>query len=67
MKIFSQTTNTNKLSLCIVLNQKFKVSNISSIELSPKLSLCFNLEEVRDIIVQCKLDQEPEISMEKHF
>ena len=53
----SQTTNTNELSLHTVLNKKFKVSKISSVELSPKLSLWFNLEEMRDIIAYHKLDQ----------
>ena len=42
MWLSSQTTNTKKLSL-----QKFKVSKISSVELSLKLSLWFNLEEMR--------------------
>ena len=57
MWLSSQTTNPNNLSLHIVLNQKFKVSKISSVELSPKLSLWFNLEEMRDIIAYHKLDQ----------
>ena len=57
MWLSSQTTNKNKLSIHIVLNQKFKVSKISSVELSPKLSLWFNLEEMRDIIAYHILDQ----------
>ena len=62
-----QTTNTNKLSLHIVLNKKFKLSKINSVELSPKLSLWFNLEEMREMIVHRKFDQQLEIWRENHF
>ena len=64
MWLSSQTTNTNNSSLHIVLNKKFKVSKISSVERSPKLLLWFTLEEMRDTIVHRKLDQQLEISME---
>ena len=67
MWLSSQTTNTNKLSLHIVLNKKFKLSKINSVELSPKLSLWFNLEEMREMIVHRKFDQQLEISRENHF
>ena len=67
MWLSSQTTNTNKLSLHIVLNKKFKLSKINSVELSPKLSLWFNLEEIREMIVHRKFDQQLEIPRENHF
>ena len=67
MWLSSQTTNTNKLSLHIVLNKKFKLSKINSVELSPKLSLWFNLEEMREMIVHRKFDQQLEIWRENHF
>ena len=67
MWLSSQTTNTNKLSLHIVLNKKFKLSKINSVELSPKLSLWFNLEEMRQMIVHRKFDQQLEIWRENHF
>ena len=67
MWLSSQTTNTNKSSLHIVLNKKFKLSKINSVELSPKLSLWFNLEEMREMIVHRKFDQQLEISRENHF
>ena len=57
MWLSPQTTKKNKLSLHFVSNKKFKVSKIDSVELSPKLSLWFNLKEMRNIIVHRKLDQ----------
>ena len=49
------TISSNKLIVHIVSNQKFKVT--VSVEQSSKLSLRFNLEEMRNIIIHRKLDQ----------